>query len=801
MIAQALFKSIAWALRKVGFRALVSLFFLAILLESVVAGVRGVVTSLGGSALGLTTFLALLLGWLTAKSRLKGWQAGLLLATSGFIIIIVDTLALSAKLIALARAAYDLIGPIVYWQWGHPLPGTGLLAALAGDLGWAIWQHLVGAATWAARLITGRASYDPAAAAFTWGLFMWGAAAWAAWAFRRRQQPFEAVLPAAVVLAASFSFARASIFLFIPFLSCLIMLLGWNNLLRQEKTWLQRSLDYAEDLHLDTGMLVGGIAVLVTFGAMAVSNLSPQKALEFVQNLGEQRSAETTQFGQALGLVSNPGQPGSPDFGMLPRQHLLGSSPELSERLVMLVRTDWPVILPANRPAEPAPAPLYWRSLTYDIYTGYGWKTSPVSAVAYPANQPVNRVSAQNQLTLQQNIQPVGNLGAQLHYVGSFSTANLEYQAEWRSVEENDPRRLAALEMPDGQDLFSVIGKDRPPEANYIVNSFLPRVSEAQLRTTGSDYPTWIRERYLALPERLPGRVRDLAATITAGASTPYDKALAIESFLRTYPYTLEVAAPPQGQDVADYFLFSVKQGYCDYFATSMVVLARAVGLPARLVLGYASGSYIPETGQYLVTEADAHSWVEVYFPGTGWVEFEPTSGRPAVERPKELPPVEIPEIASPPTVPPAIRDDWLSWLIWPILLAGMLGLGLFFLTTLDALWLRRNASDHTVQMLYLRLRRQGRLLKITSTRAETPNEFSQRLAVRLRSLSQIQRWRAFMQSAAPDSKILSDLYAQSIYSARLPTRQEQEQAIWTWQRLRKRLWLARFQALFKFKH
>ena len=102
---------------------------------------------------------------------------------------------------------------------------------------------------------------------------------------------------------------------------------------------------------------------------------------------------------------------------------------------------------------------------------------------------------------------------------------------------------------------------------------------------------------------------------------------LAIEAYLRTISYTLDVPAPPLDRDVADYFLFDLRRGYCDYFATAMVVLARSVGIPARLVTGYASGGYDVISAQFVVLEKDAHSWVEVYFPSYGWVEFEPTSG------------------------------------------------------------------------------------------------------------------------------------------------------------------------------
>ena len=154
-----------------------------------------------------------------------------------------------------------------------------------------------------------------------------------------------------------------------------------------------------------------------------------------------------------------------------------------------------------------------------------------------------------------------------------------------------------------------------------------------------SVYPAWVRKQFLALPDSVPERVLALARDLTASEPTAYDRALAIQNYLREYPYTLEISAPPAGRDVTDYFLFDLKKGYCDYYATSMVVLARAAGLPARLVAGYANGSYDFENAQYVVTENYAHSWVEIYFANIGWVEFEPTASQPAIlyEAEKEL--------------------------------------------------------------------------------------------------------------------------------------------------------------------
>ena len=104
-------------------------------------------------------------------------------------------------------------------------------------------------------------------------------------------------------------------------------------------------------------------------------------------------------------------------------------------------------------------------------------------------------------------------------------------------------------------------------------------------------------ERYLQLPDTVPFRVRDLAAKITAAYDNPYDKAEAIEAVLRTYEYNQGIAAPPPGADAVDYFLYDVKQGYCDYYASAMVVMLRSVGIPARFAVGYTPGKAVPQQG------------------------------------------------------------------------------------------------------------------------------------------------------------------------------------------------------------
>jgi protein-glutamine gamma-glutamyltransferase len=157
----------------------------------------------------------------------------------------------------------------------------------------------------------------------------------------------------------------------------------------------------------------------------------------------------------------------------------------------------------------------------------------------------------------------------------------------------------------------------------------LPTPNPTKLRAALNAYSEEIALTYLQLPSRLDPRVRDLAKQITARAPTPFDKAVAIESYLRNqFTYTLNLTGKP-GDDPLAHFLFETRAGHCEYFASAMAVMLRTVGVPSREVNGFLPGEYNDLGGDYIVRGSDAHSWVEVYFPGNGWQTFDPTPPAP----------------------------------------------------------------------------------------------------------------------------------------------------------------------------
>jgi len=159
----------------------------------------------------------------------------------------------------------------------------------------------------------------------------------------------------------------------------------------------------------------------------------------------------------------------------------------------------------------------------------------------------------------------------------------------------------------------------------YAGNSRLPSRDAGRLRGAGTDYAHDITPTYLQLPAGLDRRIPELAREITKNAETPFDKALRIETYLRTrFAYTLNLTGKP-GQDPLAHFLFETRAGHCEYFASAMAIMLRTLGIPSREVNGFLPGEYNDLGGDYIVRASDAHSWVEVYFPGNGWQVFDPT--------------------------------------------------------------------------------------------------------------------------------------------------------------------------------
>jgi len=209
----------------------------------------------------------------------------------------------------------------------------------------------------------------------------------------------------------------------------------------------------------------------------------------------------------------------------------------------------------------------------------------------------------------------------------------------------------SAVSVDAGGAIFNSDGER--PIGTYTAVSDIDKPSPRELRASPDDYPARVSLTYLQLPHRLDPRIRQLAEDITRGAATPYDKARAIEQYLRThYGYTLQLPATTPADPIAN-FLFERKEGHCEYFASAMAVMLRMVGIPSRLVNGFRGGEFNDLTDSYIIRARDAHSWVEAYFPGYGWATFDPT---PAASAPPAYSRIGL--------YVDAMREFWREWIV-----------------------------------------------------------------------------------------------------------------------------------------
>ena len=634
-------------------------------------------------------------------------------------------------------------------------------------------------------------------------LLAWGLAAWAGWWLARHGQPFVALLPSLTLLSLQVFWAQIGTLEILVFLGALTMLLVLLRLVRQMAAWERAGVDYSPEIRLDTWMSGLAITWLVLLLAPTLSFLTSHEASAAFWRLIESPYRQVEQQVSPSFASVRPGRslipPGGISPGGLPRAHLLGGQPELARTVALRVR------LRSPKPDER----VYWRGQTFAVYNGFGWEEDPrsVQRESFAAGEPwaPDLPSASRHPVLGVVTASRPNR-VMLFAAGEPVSVDRPYWAEVRG-----PGELVSLGAVD-------------QSTQYTIVSSVPDMDTAVLRAAGQDYPPQIAATYLQLPADLPAELSAYAAEITAAAPpTPYDRAVAIEAALRRLPYTLNVPTPPAGREVTSWFLFDLKQGYCDYFATAMVVLARLNGIPARLAIGYSMGQFDPRRGEYVVTEMDAHSWPELYFPGQGWIPFEPTSGESLPGR------TESARQAMPPDWAARMPDELASqmgalrtsatenaalqrrWMAARVIIGGLSGL----LACLYALALMRLLTGRgrfpalagpagELGAAYDRLLRWGGRLGRPALPAETPREYVAALGSTVEGM--VGRVRVFKGGAARaaqamegDVKLLAEAYEAATYGPE-PASLPGVSATEPWPKARlwvtlRRLWLARLTA------
>ncbi|MCL6432134.1 MAG: DUF3488 and transglutaminase-like domain-containing protein [Anaerolineae bacterium] len=655
------------------------------------------------------------------------------------------------------------------------LPSEGA-AGLAGRVGWIagleakggiVSEHLL---NWLTTVREGGVSEDALPFVVQMTALGWLVAFYGAWFYYRSHWVWGAILPGGIVTFLSVYYAPTRfVVYFVFYLLVALILIVRANVYHRESEWQRSRVIYDQYIGLDflrNGALLALVIIAVVWLVpRPLPGMRPGVQWEGFETLWRRVQDE---WNRLYASLSYRDQVSSTSFS---RTMTLGSSIILYPTPLMEVK---------------AREPHYWRAVVLDRYTGSGWVDSSGATIERAAGAMLgtgtglkSRKLLDQTITLLQPRDPL-----------IFAAAE--------PLQAQLPTRVQAFPPLDGEgaagfEVTAIYAAGLGGRNQYDVRSLVTTASIRDLRQAGTEYPDWVLRRYLQLPPSLPSRVGELAREIASGAITPYDQAAALEAYLRGLRYSLSVEPAPAGRDPVDWFLFDTQEGYCAYFSSAMVLMCRTLGIPARIAQGYAPGEYVAERDCYLVRHLDSHAWPEVYFPGYGWIEFEPTPSQPPIVRPTgddrtgEGPlPIPGPEgrgdeeqFGEPPALPP--RGDGgdvplpparelLRHAVWlrPVLAGLLIG---------AAAWLGRRAISRwralsVPSRLYLLLTWTSGALGVSAHPYQTPLEFGRALAAAL----------------GPGGDLACEVvrvYVRERFGAPCPSDEEVSRAVDAWRRLR----------------
>ncbi|MFL6204510.1 MAG: transglutaminaseTgpA domain-containing protein [Acidimicrobiales bacterium] len=313
------------------------------------------------------------------------------------------------------------------------------------------------------------------------------------------------------------------------------------------------------------------------------------------------------------GSVLWPAVPGARSPGLLDPTAIGGSDRRVEESPLVDIRSR--LIDQANVEVFRVQSPVasYWRLTSLEDFDGQRWGLSGSFGRAsgdLPESVPVTveEQEFEQSITIA-NLAAVWLPSAYEPRAVDIDGTDVRYDEESATLIVDDENRTS-----DG--------------LTYRVTSRSPRLEPDDLTGTSDEVPTDIRDEYLRLPEDFSPRVRQLAQDTVEGEPTPAAQARALQDYLRTFRYSLTVQ-PGSSESAIEDFLFVDKVGYCEQFAGAFAAMARSVGIPARVAVGFTPGQLDPDAEDtYIVRGEYAHAWPEVYIAGAGWVPYEPTPGR-----------------------------------------------------------------------------------------------------------------------------------------------------------------------------
>ncbi|PIE80698.1 MAG: hypothetical protein CSA11_07185 [Chloroflexi bacterium] len=527
---------------------------------------------------------AVLIGFLLAKSRFSGRTAHSMALIYGFIIV----------------------GYLV----GTTLPETMSWHDRIINLGSRQIE-------WLSKASTGGTSRDGLIFVLQTAAIFWLLGYSAAWYTFRKPRVWRAVLPAGFVLLSVVYYyygAKPLLYYLAIYVILALLLVARTHLAAQEQIWRKMAVRYERSIYtnfLQTGLVVALLLLSLAY-VMPTFAANTQVNDVFSDTRGPWRdfqAAWTRLFAalRAYGITTND-----------PYQDTmtLGGPRTVSDDLVM------DIYVPRQLPN------LYWRAITMDTYEDGSWSTKDQdTSLHFPDDGFLPVVSTSSRQVITQTI------------VNYLPNSSIIYAAP--EIVGSSRQMFVDSTMDDaGKQVISAIrsrfvltlGDD------YDVTSRISVADELSLQMASTDYPDWVTDTYLQIPNSLTPETLALAAQLTAGLGNPYDKATAVQNYLReNITYNDQIDSPPADADPIHYTLFESQEAYCTYYASAMAIMLRSQGIPTRIVNGYAQGDFDEETNSYRVRASNAHTWVDVYFPDYGWIQFEPTASIPVVVRQPRL--------------------------------------------------------------------------------------------------------------------------------------------------------------------
>lgn len=581
---------------------------------------------MGGGRLGALTLVLLLTLAIAKSTATVGWVEG---------IDVIVWLAMLAALLMAALAVLPVREPIALGL-GLVLPPVAAVAAAWPQLHARHHEDVLGlplVGTWWNRITDGLASSDPSFYLVLICLLMWITGGWLAWCVLRWRKPMLGLIPGAAAFATNvLNQPDNQNGYTLAILVFTLALLLWTNYAGSIANAVRANVKLSGDARWDfweSGLVA--MAALIVLGIM----LPP---LSTVDRTLDVESGIFTSWAELQQQLSHPGFTNSRGVGT----GVTGFSTDVTLSGPLQKSRDIAFTYTIN--GDFASNARYFRGLDETLNIQGEWRYSNGRnglKVTIPKNQPIQIAESYQKLaaagfSIHMQRPPIGNSDL-LFYPGQF------YKVDRPTLASQVP----ITSGPGAESLYSVdrLGSLQPVSSlgNYAVTVEYSTATVAELQGAGTNYPEWVKQfsslpRFGYRPAAVENQIHQLALDIVhaAGATTPYDQAAAIETYLRDanhFTYTLEAPKPTGGEDPLWYFLFVSKKGYCEFFASAMGDMLRSLGIPTRLVNGFGPGTFYTTVNAFVVRGEDAHTWVEVYFPAPngstqpyGWIPFEPTA-------------------------------------------------------------------------------------------------------------------------------------------------------------------------------